>query len=82
MIRYQQTQNICKTFVQRLPNIFDVGQTLYKCYTNVLYLLEQLITFARNQIQESNINCTVCSNIFARVGPIMFYPIKPFYIRC
>ena len=24
------------TFVQRRPNVFDVGPTLYKCYTNVL----------------------------------------------
>ena len=31
----QKTQNICKTFVQRRPNVFDVGPTLYKCYTNV-----------------------------------------------
>ena len=36
---YQQTQNICITFVQRRPNVFDVGPTLYKCYTNVLRLL-------------------------------------------
>ena len=35
----QQTQNICLTFVQRRPNVFDVGPTLYKCYTNVLCLL-------------------------------------------
>ena len=32
----QQTQNICITFVQRRPNVFDA---LYKCYTNVLCLL-------------------------------------------
>ena len=32
-------QNICITFVQRRPSVFDVGQTLYKCYTNVLCLL-------------------------------------------
>ena len=36
---FQQTQNICITFVQRRPNVFDVGPTLYKCYTNVLCLL-------------------------------------------
>ena len=35
----QQTQNICITFVQRRPNVFDVGPTLYKCYTNVLRFL-------------------------------------------
>ena len=34
----QQTQNICITFIQRWPNVFDVGPTLYKCYTNVLCL--------------------------------------------
>ena len=39
----QQTQNICITFVQRRPNVFDVGPTLYKCYTNVLCLLGTLI---------------------------------------
>ena len=26
----QQTQNICITFIQRRPNVFDVGPTLYK----------------------------------------------------
>ena len=25
--------------MQRRPNVFDVGPTLYKCYTNVLCLL-------------------------------------------
>ena len=35
----KQTQDICITFVQRCPNVFDVGPTLYKCYTNVLCLL-------------------------------------------
>ena len=35
----QQAQNICITFVERRPNVFDVGSTLYKCYTNVLCLL-------------------------------------------
>ena len=34
----QQTQNICITFIQRRPNVFDVGPTLCKCYTNVLCL--------------------------------------------
>ena len=32
-------QNICITFVQRQSNVFDVSPTLYKCYTNVLFLL-------------------------------------------
>ena len=28
----QQTQNICMTFVQRRPNVFDVVQMSYKCF--------------------------------------------------
>ena len=35
----QQTQNFCITYVHSRPNVFDVGPTLYKCYTNVLCLL-------------------------------------------
>ena len=35
----QYTQNICITFIQRRPNVFDAGPTLYKCYTNILCLL-------------------------------------------
>ena len=35
----RKSQNICITFIQRPNNIFDVGLTLYKCYTNVLCLL-------------------------------------------
>ena len=38
----EQTQNICIIFVQRRPNVSDVGSTLYKCYTNVLCLLSQV----------------------------------------
>ena len=35
----RQTQNMCITFVQRRPKVFDVGPKLYKCYANVLCLL-------------------------------------------
>ena len=35
----QLTQNICITFIQRRTNVEDVGPTLYKCSTNVLWLL-------------------------------------------
>ena len=28
-----KTRNICIAFVQRRPNVKDVGPTLYKCYT-------------------------------------------------
>ena len=36
---HQQAQNIYITFIQRRPNVFAVGQTLYKWHTNVLCLL-------------------------------------------
>ena len=49
----QQTQNICTTFVQRRPNVFDAGPTLYKCYTNALcFLGGQLASY-------SNISITI-----------------------
>ena len=48
----QQTQNTCITFVQCQPNVFDVGPTLYKCYTNVLCLLGKV--FKNNQITVSD----------------------------
>ena len=34
----QGTQTNCITFVQRRANVFDVGPTLYKCYTNIFCL--------------------------------------------
>ena len=34
VVSVKQTQNICITFIQRRPNVFDAGPTLYKCYTN------------------------------------------------
>ena len=41
----KQTQNISITFVQRRPNVFDVGPALYKCYRNVLCLLGWISEF-------------------------------------
>ena len=38
-VESQQTQNICTTFIQGQTNVFDVGPTLCKCYTNDLCLL-------------------------------------------
>ena len=38
----QQTQNICIAFVQRRPNVEDVGPTLYK----MLYKFSVLAMFA------------------------------------
>ena len=42
IIHYQQTQKNCMTFIQHRPNVFDVGPTLYKCYTNVYKCLQML----------------------------------------
>ena len=39
----QQKQNICITFIQCWTNVFDVDPTLYKCYTNVLFLLAYIV---------------------------------------
>ena len=53
----QQKPNIFKTFKQRRPNVFNVGPTLYKCYTNGLFwqrifgvkgLLRLLVVFTKN----------------------------------
>ena len=41
----QQINNVCITFEQCRPNVFDVGPTLYKCYTNVLCLLECVVFY-------------------------------------
>ena len=35
----RKKKNICIQFVQRRPRVFDVGPTMYKCYTNILCLL-------------------------------------------
>ena len=39
----QQTQNICIAFIQNRPNVLDVGPTLHKSNTNVLYLVGRAI---------------------------------------
>ena len=37
--RIPENTNICIAFIQRRPNVSDVGPTLYNCYTNVVCLL-------------------------------------------
>ena len=44
------THNICIAFIQRRPNVFDVVSTLYKYYTNVLWLLGHDSFLGSNQI--------------------------------
>ena len=41
----ERTQQKQITFVQRRPNGFDVGPTLYKCYPNVFCLLGRYIFY-------------------------------------
>ena len=38
-LTYPANANFFITCIQRRPNVFDVGPTLYKCYKNVLCLL-------------------------------------------
>ena len=63
-----QTQNICITFVQRRPSVFDVGPTLYKCYiyvgptlykcyTNVLCLLGARVLTQYCRVASKDTNC-------------------------
>ena len=46
-----KTQNICITFVQRQPNVFDVGPILYKCYTNMLCLMGLHVMYQEHLIR-------------------------------
>ena len=48
-------ENIWITFVQRRPNVFDARPPLYKCYTNVLYLLGEILTIYRFTVGHTNI---------------------------
>ena len=43
-VHNHQTQNICIAFVQRRPNVFEVGPSLYKCYTNVFFNFKKHIS--------------------------------------
>ena len=49
LINTIQSQH-CITLVQRWTNVFDVGTTLYKCYTDVLCLLEYVSFIAGDNI--------------------------------
>ena len=60
------TQNICITFIQRQPNVFDVGPTLYKFYTNVSRLLGSYMCISFNVgslINQYNL-CYDCISFF------------------
>ena len=85
IIPSQQTQNICIKFIQRRPNVFDVGPTLYKCYTNVSCLLVcnnnaihkkscdfhimQVINYSRLLSPGSTMLCYYCSVMWSTTSP-------------
>ena len=56
LAKSQQTQNICITFVQRQPNVFDVGPTLYNCYGIVLCLLGPWLPSSAKRFSEKEGN--------------------------
>ena len=69
----EQTRNIFITFVQRRPSVFDVGPTLYKCYTNVSCLLASFR--GRSAIF---VSCGSCGAVFLAFQWLLFrYPSIP-----
>ena len=54
----QKTHNICITFVQCWTNGEDVGPTLYKCYKNVLCLLDILHSELDGHIWRVTVTCS------------------------
>ena len=58
----QKTQNICITFIQRRPNVLDVGSTLYKCHTNVLGLLDVNILDCKHILIKHDIKLSARAN--------------------
>ena len=72
---FQQTQNMCITFMQRRPKVFDIGPTLYKCYTNVLLTSKQLTDgWSVAQTSDRLLRHKGCENgeMLNRVGYILF----------
>ena len=45
-LMYPVTQNICLTFIQRRPDVYDVGITLYKCHTIQMFDMVELVDHA------------------------------------
>ena len=87
LFKSQQIQNICITFRQRRPNVFDVGPTLYKCYTNVLCLLVSLSSYCRATYGYLHLwqpffmakffNFCNCLRFFCRLSSCCFYLAWP-----
>ena len=61
----KQTQNICITFVECWTNVEDVGGTLWKFYTNVLYLLQGSTPPFHNINSDNDLNILFVLPFFA-----------------
>ena len=80
----QHTQNICITFIQRRPNVFDIGpklyKMLYKCFVCAGYRLPQTVFLLysvsedafcllfREQIVASELNDPICHSNECQIG--------------
>ena len=73
----QQTKSICITFVQCWANVFDVGLTLYKCYTDVLCLLGGHVSHSHEDdpfVELDRMSLEQLSNQEARVRVLISSP--------
>ena len=67
--RTQQTQNICITFIQRRHNVFGVGPTLHKCYTDglrslgIIWQKMFMFCFTRCIIKPTSYKCVTASRM-------------------
>ena len=71
----QQTQNICIKFEQRRFNVFHVGPTLYKCYTNVSCLVGNLTHHISHEVvppvgRGQPVNSPVANNVSTVSTPL------------
>ena len=70
----RQQQNICITFIQRPPNVSDVGRTLYKYCTNALCLLGNWYT--RHLIS------TLWNCVFITFWMVLIFLTKKLFVIC
>ena len=50
--------------VQRRPDVFDVGQILYKCYTNVLRLIGRHLLHLQVSLMSICVDNTTCYHMY------------------
>ena len=59
------------TFIQRRPNVFDIGPTLYKCYTNILRLLESIPFPMSHRTVPQSLNTLSTEGIHTDTSPLV-----------